>query len=649
MLGSATPALHPVAPSHTVPAADAPGLTALLQQALAHQQRGELAAAERSYREALALAPADFNALHMLGVVKLQQHEHVAAVTLIERAVAVSGGDAAAHSNLGLALQGAGRHEAALAAIERAIALRPDFAEALCNRGLLLQALGRRGEAIADFERALALEPTRAELLSNLGNAQIEQRRYEDAAATFGRLCALSPGYDWADGYLLLARRHACDWAGTDALIARVEARIARGERAITPFAFLAVSDDPALQLACARIHQAAAGARPPPLWRGERYRHDRIRLAYLAADFHDHPVAYLIAELLERHDRDRFEVSAVSYGPPDDGPMRRRLVAAFESFVDVRGRADDEVARMLREREIDIAVDLTGLTHGGRPGILARRPAPVQVNWLGYPGTFGSGVHDYVLADRHVIPPGDERFYDEAVVRLPDTYWVIDTTRAISAAVPTRAEAGLPEAGFVFCCFNNSQKIGPATFASWMRLLDAVPGSALWLLEDNAAASRNLRREAEARGVAASRVAFAPRVPQPAHLARHRLADLFLDTLPYNAHTTASDALWTGLPVVTCTGRAFPSRVAQSQLVAAGLPELVTTSVDDYEALALRLARSPGELAAVRRKLALAHSQAALFDTDRFRRSFEAALTTMWERQQRGAPAAAFDVAPVA
>jgi predicted O-linked N-acetylglucosamine transferase (SPINDLY family) len=233
--------------------------------------------------------------------------------------------------------------------------------------------------------------------------------------------------------------------------------------------------------------------------------------------------------------------------------------------------------------------------------------------------------------------------------VRLPDTYWVVDTTRAITAETPTRAEAGLPEAGFVFCCFNNSQKIGPATFASWMRLLDAVPGSALWLLQDNAAASRNLRREAEARGIAPSRVAFAPRVPQLVHLARHRLADLFVDTLPYNAHTTASDALWTGLPVVTCTGRAFPSRVAQSQLVAAGLPELVSTSVDDYEALALRLARSPGELAAVRRKLALAHSQAALFDTDRFRRSFEAALTTMWERQQRGAPAAAFDVAPVA
>ena len=375
MLGSATPALHPVAPSRTAPAADAPGLAALLQQALAYQQRGELAAAERSYRDALALAPADFNALHMLGVVKLQQHEHGEAVALIERAVAVSAGDAAAHSNLGLALQGAGRHDAALAAIERAIALRPDFAEALCNRGLLLQALGRRGEAVADFERALALDPTRAELLSNLGNAQIEQRRYEDAAATFARLCALSPDYDWADGYLLLARRHACDWAGTDALIARVEARVARGERAITPFAFLAVSDDPALQLACARIHQASAGPPPPPLWRGGRYRHDRIRLAYLAADFHDHPVAYLLAELLERHDRDRFEVTAVSHGPPDDGPMRRRLVAAFESFVDVRARTDDEVARMLREREIDIAVDLTASpTAAGRASSRAAR-----------------------------------------------------------------------------------------------------------------------------------------------------------------------------------------------------------------------------------------------------------------------------------
>ncbi len=326
---------------------------------------------------------------------------------------------------------------------------------------------------------------------------------------------------------------------------------------------------------------------------------------------------------------------------------MRARLRRAFDRFVDVRRKSDHEVARMLREREIDIAVDLKGFTADCRTGILAHRAAPIQVSYLGYPGTLGAGYVDYVVADPHVVPPGDDVFWTEQVVRLPDCYQVNDATRPIAARTPTRAEAGLPAAGFVFCSFNNSWKITPDFFAIWMRLVAAVPGSVLWLLDDNPEATANLRRAAPRHGVAPERLVFAPRLGLADHLARHRLADLFLDTLPCNAHTTASDALWAGLPVLTCSGRALAARAAGSILRAAGLPELVTGDAAAYEALALRLATEPALLAALRARLERNRGSCALFDTDRFRRHLEAAFVAMWERHQRGEPAAPFAVAP--
>jgi predicted O-linked N-acetylglucosamine transferase (SPINDLY family) len=328
---------------------------------------------------------------------------------------------------------------------------------------------------------------------------------------------------------------------------------------------------------------------------------------------------------------------------------MRARLRAAFDQFIDVRGRSDREVAGLLRSLGIDIAIDLMGYTQGNRAGVFAERGAPVQVNYLGYPGTMGMAGFDYILADPWVIPHGHEAAYSESVVRLPDMYQVNDRKRAIDARTPSREEAGLPAKGFVFCCFNNSFKIAPAMFALWMRLLGRVEGSVLWLLEDNAAASRNLRIEAQRHGIGSERIVFAPRRPPPEHLARHRLADLFIDTLPYNAHTTASDALWAGLPLLTCAGTTFAGRVAASLLCAAGLPELVTQDLDAYERTAFALATDPGRLAALRTKLAENRARAPLFDTDRFRRHIEQAYTTMIRRSRDGLSPEPFDVRPVA
>jgi len=317
------------------------------------------------------------------------------------------------------------------------------------------------------------------------------------------------------------------------------------------------------------------------------------------------------------------------------------------DRFVDVRGATDPAVAQLLRDLDVDIAVDLMGHTAGGRAGIFAYRGAPVQVNYLGYPGTMGAPFIDYIIADPFLVPAGSERFYSEQVVRLPDCYQPNDTKRRIGERTPTRAELGLPARGLVFCSFNNSFKINPPMFDVWMRLLREVEGSVLWLLETSGVVKGNLRREAEARGVSGERLLFAPRVALEEHLARHRAADLFLDTLPYNAHTTASDALWAGLPVLTCAGRSFAARVAGSLVHAVGLPELVTASLAEYEALALALARGPARLAELRGRLERNRLTAPLFDIERYRRHLEAAYETMWERHLRGEAPQAFNVAP--
>ncbi len=443
-------------------------------------------------------------------------------------------------------------------------------------------------------------------------------------------------------------RLNDCDWTDTAAEADRIVRAVEDGRRAVAPFGFLAISSSPPAQLACART--CIADRHPPssaPLWQGERYAHERIRVAYLSADLREHPVAYLMAELFERHDRRRFETVAVSFGSAAPSAMRTRLQQAFDRFLDVRAMSDREVAQQLRAMEIDIAVDLMGITAEARTGILALRAAPVQVNYLGFPGSMGADYIDYLIADRYLIPEQQRQHYAEQVVYLPDTFQANDATRPLAAA-PRREALGLPESGFVFCSFNNSYKLTPEMFTLWMRLLQGVAGSVLWLV-GNAVVEANLKREAASRGVEPGRLVFAPRVGYAEHLARCAAADLFLDTLPFNAGTTASDALWSGLPLLTCSGEALAARMAGSLLQAVGLPELVTTTLAEYEARALALAREPRVLADLRARLTHNRGSAPLFDSDRFRRHLEAAYIGMWERQQRGEPPAAFAVASIA
>jgi protein O-GlcNAc transferase len=425
-------------------------------------------------------------------------------------------------------------------------------------------------------------------------------------------------------------------------------ARIAQRSSVIPPFTLLSYGSDPALQLECAKRCIEDAMRVPAQPLGTKTGRHDgKLRIAYLSADFRRHPVASLIAQLIELHDRARFEIVGVSFGPDDQSDMRARLARAFDRFHDVRWQSDREVAELLSRMQVDIAVDLSGHTQDARLGILAYRPAPVQVTYLGYAGTTGAGFIDYVIADETVLPLDQQPFYTERIVHLPDCFLVNDFTRKIAARTPTRREAGLPDEGFVFCSFNNNNKITRPVFEAWMRLLGAVEGSVLWLSQDNVDAKESLRKAAVARGIDPARLVFAPRLDlDEDHLARHRLADLFLDTLPYNAHATASDALWAGLPLLTCRGASFAGRVATSLLHAAGLPELATSDLGEYEALALRLATDASLLRGFRHRLEQNRATCPLFDTDRFRRHIESAYTTMWELQQGGKDPISFSVA---
>jgi predicted O-linked N-acetylglucosamine transferase (SPINDLY family) len=509
------------------------------------------------------------------------------------------------------------------------------FASALVERGFLSIRQGRYDQAVEAFTAALVRAPQNTDALRGRAQCLFVLGRLEEAADAYDALIAVAPGMDYMMGERLHVKLHSCDWRDYEESRRMIADRVRRGERADVPGCFMCHSDSPADQLACARTYtKHLCALRRPATRPAARPPRDRIRIAYLSADFCTHATTQLAAGLFEKHDRTRFETYAISFGPDDGSAMRRRIEAAFEHFIDVRSLSDEDIAARVAELGIDIAVDVKGHTLGARPRILAFRPAPVQVSFLAYPGTMGADFIDYIVADEVVIPEADQAHYDESVIYLPASYQVNDAARA-SGRVPSRVEAGLPEASFVFCCFNSVYKITPMVFDSWMRIMAQVPGSILWLLAGTAVAERNLRSEAERRGIDARRIVFAPRLAPAEHCARIALADLFLDTLPVNSHTTASDALWAGVPLITVAGKTFTSRVATSLLHAVGLPQLSVASLADYERLALRLAREADGLRALRGHIAAARRP--LFDAALYARRLEAAFEEIWRRDQRG------------
>jgi predicted O-linked N-acetylglucosamine transferase (SPINDLY family) len=544
---------------------------------------------------------------------------------------------AEAYNNRGLTLQTLRRFNEALESYQRALRIKPDFAGAHNNRGNTLHALKLFDEALESYARALEIKPDYADAHLNRGVTLQDFKRFEDARSSYESALKFKPNLDWVYGMWLHSKMQLCEWNEFGLHIADFIGKVERRERATPPFAVLALSDSLAVQRQATQTWVGASYPDNCPRPAKNERRGERIRIGYYSSDYGNHPVAQLAVGLFEEHDRTRFDVVAFSWRQSLADEMAGRIKTAFDRFVDVCGRSDREVGQLSREYGIDIAVDLMGLTGGLRTGIFAERVAPIQVNFLGYPGTMGAPYMDYIVADPILIPPESREHYTEKIAYLPNSYQANDRKRRISDQEFTRAELGLPPTGFVFCCFNNNFKITPSTFDGWMRILARVEGSVLWLLEDNETAANNLRREAEARGVESGRLVFARRMALAEHLARHRLADLFIDTLPYNAHTTASDALWAGLPVLTRMGESFAGRVAASLLHAVGLPELIHATQEQYEAMAVELAGNAARLAELKDKLSRNRLTRPLFDTEQFTKHLEDAYTQMYRRHQAG------------
>jgi protein O-GlcNAc transferase len=593
------------------------------------------------YERALARSPTHPGVLNNLGLVLEASRQFDRAEQCYRHVLAVQSQHADALANLANLLHGRGRHQEAVLAYEKAIAVRRDFPVRFwISRGVSLGELGAFADAETSFREAARLDPGQLRTQIDIGSLCVLQGKFEEAEEPLARALELDPGNAYAMTMRVYSRMQRCDWNGLDASFAQLRAIIEedRPRRAysVVPFPLLAMPLGPDVELAAARrlAQQIAAPFASKALRASAGSGSRRLRVGFVSSDFRDHPITYLITECCERIDRVRIETFAYSLVPEDNSEPGQRVTRAFEHFADLAAMPTESIAQRIRDDGVDVLLDLNGYTTHSRSEIFALRPAPVQASWLGYLGTLGADWCDYVLTDRFACPPQLQRYFTERFLYLPDCYCPSDTKRPVAADPPSRAECGLPEAGLVFCCFNNGYKILPDVFAVWMRLLGARRDSVLWLAPGNASAIANLRREAAARGIDPGRLIFAKRVELPLHLARHAHADLFLDTTPYNAGTAANDALFMGVPLLTCAGETMASRVAGSQLRAIGLPEMVTSSLVEYEALALDLAGEPARLRECRERLRVNRNTHPLFDMERFARALDDVLHAAWENR---------------
>ena len=598
---------------------------------------GENSEALKFHKRANELLPGNIDILVNYGANLDKLERHIQAIDCYEKALRLNPNDPEIWSNKGVSQGALNLTEESLSAFDHAIKIDPTYAKAWFNKASAYDRLKFYEEALLHYDKAIALKPDYAEAWANKGSTLHDLNRYEEALLHYDKAIALKPKINWIAGNYLHTKMKICSWVDLEARIEELILKIKNCEKASQPFPVLALADDPSLHhLAAKSYADDRFPARALDSF-DRRLSHNKIRIGYYSADYHNHPTAYLIAELFELHDKNKFEIYAFSFGPNIIDEMRKRLTRAFDSFIDVRNQSDSDVVKLSRELEIDIAVDLKGFTQDSRTGIFAQRAAPIQISYLGYPGSMSMDSIDYIVADKILIPEENKSHFSEKVMYMPFSYQVNDRQRPISPKSFSKIEVGLPTDCFVYCCFNNNYKITPKTFDVWMNILMAVKSSVLWLLEDNTQAKKNLQKEAAIRGIHPSRLIFAPRVALAEHLARHHCADLFLDTLPYNAHTTTSDALWSGLPVLTQIGRSFPARVSASLLNGMFLNELIADDEDDYHAMAVDLAMNPQKLIELKDKLLKTKLSAPLFNTPSFTKHIEYGYEEIYRRLKSG------------
>jgi predicted O-linked N-acetylglucosamine transferase (SPINDLY family) len=601
----------------------------------AQLKRGLFDQAIETFTKSILMGGEFFEALHDLATAQAHTGDLNAAINNYQKCLKFGNLSHELFYNIARIYDDLRRYDEAIAHYDKALEIKPDYVEGWTNKGVTLNDLRRYDEAIACYDKALEIKPDYAEAWSNKGNTLNELKRYDEAIACYENALIFNSDIDWTPGYLIHIKMKICSWNLFQKDIERLGEDIRLNKKSIPSFAALSLSDDPSLQKQSSKIF--ANDKYPPNSALGpirKRSKSEKIRVAYFSADFKNHPVSFLTAELFELHDKNQFEVIAFSFGVDDKSAMRLRLTNAFSQFLDVCNMSDLQIAALSRDMGIDIAVDLGGHTANSRTGIFAYRAAPIQVSYIGYLGTLGADYFDYLLADKVIIPEGSREFYSEKIAYL-QCYQANDRMRVIADKKFTRHELGLPKDGFIFCSLNNNYKILPDTFDGWIRILKAVEGSVLFLYAENQWVEGNLKKEAESRGFDSGRLMFGQHLPGDQYLARYRVCDLFLDTFPYNAGTTASDALWTGLPVLTMMGQSFASRVAASLLNSIGLPELITNTQEEYEALAIDLALNPNKLTNIKNKLANNRFTTPLFDTPLFTQNLEAAYSEMYERYQ--------------
>jgi predicted O-linked N-acetylglucosamine transferase (SPINDLY family) len=658
---------------------------AYLGLANVHQAKGEIDRSMARLTEALKIAPQRADIHYAIGVYSQQAGRYDVAIDHYRDALSIRPGLAQVHNNLGAALQLSGKYDEAALEFGRAVSIQPDYCDALCNLGSIcsIQGHGRDAiehftaalkanpnmaaahcglanalrdldeidSAIAHYKSAISIDPENASATFNLAGTLQSLGKIDQAINTYKRAVAIDPNDVFALNALVHQLHHACAWDELEEYQRRLLKEFRAGHAGFMPFSFLSIPATAEDQLACAKAFtdKITRHITPYPSLEPSESHKDRntakIRIGYLSSDYHEHATAYLISELLELHDKSRFEIFAYSFGIDDHSGTRQRIIRACDKFIDIKNLSHADSAARIRSDRVDILVDLKGYTEGMRAGIPAYRPAPIQVNWLGYPGTMGAEFIDYIISDHFITPPGSETCYTEKIIKLPDCYQVNDRCRPISNIEPTRLSCALPDSVFVFCSFNQTYKFNPETFNIWVNLLKAIPDSVLWLLESNPFAPDNLRHQAQLRGVAPDRLIFAPKLPLADHLARYRLADLFLDTSPYNSHTTASDALWAGLPLVTMAGDTFASRVAGSLLLNVGMKELITDSLETYQACALKLAGDKNWRDGLRQRLIDHQIDAPLWNSRAFTHNLETAYKIIYERWLAGEPTAHLDV----
>ena len=609
-------------------------------QAINFFEDGNLNESEKLCLEILKDEPKNFDILHLSGIVSFQLKNYKKSYELIAEAIKINPKDAEAYNNMGIVLKELNQFDIAHNKFCNAIKLKPDYAEAHYNCGIALKELRQEENAIKSFELAIKFKKNYAEAYYNLGHIFFELKKFNEALQNFYQSYKINSKLNYLLSSIIYTKHRICEWNSFDKDLLDLENLILNEKKKINPFLTLSFYESPQLQKTSAEIFvKEEYDVQNKHNYKFHKHAKKKIRIAYYSADFRNHPMSYLLANLYELHDKNKFEIIGISFGPDKDDKMRKRVSMAFDEFYDVRLKTDDEIVKFSRELKIDIAIDLMCFTKYHKFGIFVKRCAPIQVNYLGYPGTSGTNYLDYIIVDKIIIPKESQKYYSEKIVYLPNTYQANDSTKKISDKIFTRKELGLPKDGFVFCCFNNNYKITPQVFDVWMRLLKRVENSVLWILSENINISKNLKKEATLRGIDFNRIVFAERIKMNEHLARQKVADLFIDTFPYTGHTTASDALWVGLPVLTRIGKSFASRVSASLLNSIDLSELVTNSEKEYEDLAIELATNSQKLKEIKNKLKNNKNTKPLFNTHIFARNIEKAYSLMYERYLKNLP----------